>query len=113
MENELARTRLIRLLSGESQNDPPAATTAESTADTELLDAYSRAVIHVVDTVGPAVVNIAVGRTTPRGEQNGAGSGVVIAPDGYILTNSHVVKGSTRLAVAFTDGSTRAAKVVG
>jgi S1-C subfamily serine protease len=85
----------------------------EPTSDQELLDAYSRAVVHVVDAVGPAVVNIGVGRKTRRGEQSGAGSGVVIAPDGYILTNSHVVHGATRLTIAFTDGSTRAATLVG
>jgi S1-C subfamily serine protease len=84
-----------------------------TSSDRELLDAYSRAVVQVVDAVGPAVVNIGVGRATRRGEQNGAGSGVVIAPDGYILTNSHVVHGATRLTIAFTDGSTRAASVVG
>jgi S1-C subfamily serine protease len=81
--------------------------------DMELLDAYSRAVIHVVDAVGPAVVNIAVDRISRRGEQHGAGSGVVIAPDGYILTNSHVVHGASHLTVGFTDGSTREARVIG
>ncbi len=81
--------------------------------DLQLLDAYSRAVVHVVETVGPAVVNIAVSRNTPRGEQHGAGSGVVIAPDGYVLTNSHVVHGATKLSVGFTDGSTQAASLIG
>jgi S1-C subfamily serine protease len=63
------------------------------TSDVELLDAYSRAVIKVVDTVGPAVVSISVGKQTSKREPDevGAGSGVVIAPDGYILTNDHVV----------------------
>jgi S1-C subfamily serine protease len=105
-----ARFRLV------STGDPDRASAEpprDAATDQELLDAYSRAVIHVVDTVGPAVVNIGVGRATRRGEQSGAGSGVVIAPDGYILTNSHVVHGATRLAITFTDGSTRAASVVG
>ena len=63
-------------------------------ADLALLDAYSRAVISVVDAVGPAVVSISVGNHEPNqaGDQIGSGSGVVIAPDGYILTNDHVVK---------------------
>ena len=62
--------------------------------DQALLDAYSRAVIDVVDRVGPAVVRLAVhGRLRPdRGGQSrgGTGSGVIMAPDGLILTNSHV-----------------------
>jgi S1-C subfamily serine protease len=80
-----------------------------ATPDSELLDAYSRAVIHVVESVGPAVVNIRVG----RGNGRGAGSGVVVAPDGYILTNHHVVNGTGRLTTALTDGSTFEAAVVG
>jgi len=106
------RTRL-RLVAAEDADRGGTAPLGEPASDRELLDAYSRAVIQVVDTVGPAVVNIGVGRTTRRGEQNGAGSGVVIAPDGYILTNSHVVHDATRLTITFTDGSTRAASVVG
>lgn len=54
--------------------------------DVELLDAYSRAVITVVDAIGPAVVSISVGRQSQWNEENiGVGSGVIIAPDGYIL----------------------------
>lgn len=103
----------LRLIASSDPDRAGGAPVAEAGSDQELLDAYSRAVIHVVDTVGPAVVNIGVGRATRRGEQSGAGSGVVIAPDGYILTNSHVVHGATRLTITFTDGSTRAATVVG
>jgi len=83
--------------------------------DTELLDAYSRAVIAVVEAVGPAVVSILVGRgQRPRaGDQIGAGSGVVIAPDGYILTNAHVVQDSKALEVALTDGTRLSAALIG
>lgn len=85
------------------------------TADVELLDAYSRAVMTVVDTVGPAVVSIAVGKPASGTaiEQTGAGSGVVIAPDGYILTNHHVVHQAKRLTVTFTDGGSSEATRVG
>ena len=107
------RRSRLRLVSAEEADRAGAAPTGEPASDRELLDAYSRAVIQVVDAVGLAVVNIGVGRATRRGEQNGAGSGVVIAPDGYVLTNSHVVYGATRLTITFTDGSTRAASVVG
>ncbi len=84
-------------------------------SDVELLDAYSKAVITVVDAVGPAVTSISVGKQT-RGsepEQVGAGSGVVIAPDGYILTNDHVVHNAQQLTVRLTDGTTLGATIVG
>ena len=103
----------FRPIAADDVDRAAAAQVGATSPDSELLDAYSRAVIHVVDSVGPAVVNIGVARPSRRGERSGAGSGVVIAPDGYILTNSHVVHGATRLTITFTDGSTRAASVVG
>jgi S1-C subfamily serine protease len=65
--------------------------------DHDLLDAFSRAVTDVVDTKGPAVVSIGV-RVPGRRffTREGAGSGVVVTPDGYLLTNSHVVNGAGR-----------------
>ncbi len=83
--------------------------------DADLLDAYSRAVINVVDTVGPAVVGISIGKEAPGygPEQIGAGSGVVIAPDGYVLTNDHVVHNADRLSVTLADGRTLTATLVG
>jgi len=88
---------------------------APSAADAELLDAYSRAVTAVVDRVGPAVVSIHVGegRRAPEFEPAGAGSGVVITPDGYILTNSHVVANAREIRALFIDGHKLAATVVG
>jgi S1-C subfamily serine protease len=86
----------------------------EPPGDLELLDAYSRAVISVVDRVGPAVVSVAVkGRSRKRGAGDGAGSGLVFTPDGYILTNAHVVAGARELKVALTDGSEASARLVG
>ena len=78
--------------------------------DGEALDAYSRAVVDVVSQVGPAVVSIA--RASRRGP-GGAGSGVVFAPDGYVLTNAHVVAGADELELGFTDGTSSKAGVVG
>jgi S1-C subfamily serine protease len=83
--------------------------------DSELLDAYSRAVIEVVETVGPAVVSLSVDRNGDGDEDDdgGAGSGVVIAPDGYILTNDHLAQGAKGISVTLMDGTIMAARVVG
>jgi len=81
--------------------------------DQALLDAYSRAVIDVVDRVGPAVVGLAVRAEKSRG---GTGSGVVVAPDGLILTNSHVAGASgagARIAVTTAEGQDLRARLVG
>ena len=78
-----------------------------------LLDAYSRAVIDVVERVGPAVVRLDV---TGSGEHRhgGTGSGVIVAPDGLVLTNSHVVGGTAaRVKVTTVDGRSLTARVVG
>ncbi len=85
------------------------------TSDVELLDAYSRAVVTVAEAVGPAVVSIGVEKPVPgrRMEMAGAGSGLIIAPDGYILTNSHVVHGAKKLEVALTNGDSFAATLIG
>ena len=92
---------------------PPAS--PHVTGDTELLDAYSRAVVSVAEAVGPAVVSMIVGgRSTVREfGRMGAGSGVIITPDGYVLTNSHVVHDATRLEASLTDGRTVGAVLVG
>ena len=81
--------------------------------EAEILDAYSRAVIRVVDSVGPSVVQIGGGRRRERDDASGAGTGVVVAPDGYALTNSHVVRGKRRLGVTLADGRTTSARLVG
>ena len=83
--------------------------------DGELLDAYSRAVVKVVETVGPAVVSIHAGiRSRGYGPmREGTGSGVLFTPDGYILTNSHVVHEAKHLDVTLTDGRTLKAEKVG
>jgi len=89
---------------------PPAA------ADAELLDAYSRAVTGVVEQVAPAVVSVEVNhrrRSAAPRESQGAGSGFVFTPDGFILTNSHVAHRASRTDVTFADGRRLRAELVG
>ena len=80
-------------------------------SDEALLDAYSRAVTHVVDEVGDAVVRVDV-RDAKR-QRGGSGSGVAVASDGLILTNSHVVSGQHRVELALTDGRRLSGRVIG
>ena len=87
----------------------------------DLLDAYSRAVVTVAEKVGPSVVSIKttqeVKARTPRGvvpfDMSGGGSGVVITPDGYILTNSHVVNNTKGLEVSLSDRRSLSAQLIG
>lgn len=85
--------------------------------DSLLLDEYSRTVVAAVDRVAPAVVNIDIkhqlnSRRGPR-EVGGSGSGFVIAPDGFILTNSHVVHEATAVVVNLSDGREYPAQLIG
>jgi S1-C subfamily serine protease len=80
-------------------------------APTEELDPYSAQIVNAFDRVGPAVVHvIAFG---PEGRPKGQGSGVIFTPDGYVLTNAHVVAGASKLRASFTDGQVRDAALVG
>src|SRR5262245_42297074 len=82
--------------------------------DEELLDAYSRAVIGVVERVGPAVVRVDRLRESRRSRRSeGSGSGFIFTPDGLILTNSHVVSGAEHLNVTTADGRSHHADVLG
>src|SRR3954470_13113503 len=80
-------------------------------SETEALDAYSRVVTGVAEKLGPSVANLRISR---RGRLAGAGSGVVITPDGFLLTCAHVVAGGrSRARASFTDGSDVEVSVVG
>jgi S1-C subfamily serine protease len=96
-----------------AEMDVRAPSLGASDDDTPLLDAYSRTVSGVVEKVAPSVVNIRVEHENRRGTGQGSGSGFIIAPDGFILTNSHVVHGAKSLEVTLADSRTFQAKVVG
>src|SRR5947207_14844870 len=91
----------------------------ENQNDLDLLDAYSRAVIAATERVNPAVVRIDVrkvrgGAQRRRGQEGGgSGSGFLITPDGFILTNSHVVHNAEQLQVELKDARTFAADPTG
>ena len=80
--------------------------TASLLDDGDLLDHYSRAVIHAVEAAGPSVVKI-------DAEQRGSGSGFLFAPDGLSVTNSHVVARATAVTASLPDGSQGRADIVG
>jgi S1-C subfamily serine protease len=97
-------------LSGEAAAEPsrPCEVDQAAVSSVDLLDA-------VVEAVGPAVVSISVGQETSRSEFEpmGAGSGFAIAPDGYLLTNSHVVADAKKIETTFMDGRRLEATLVG
>ena len=90
-------------------SEPQAAPVSPPSGD-PLLDAYSRAVVDVVERAGPAVLAVEVGGK--RGPA-GAGSGFVVTPDGYVMTNSHVVSSARAIRVKTPAGETADAHVVG
>ena len=112
-----SRPRFIDDLSG-AAGAAPDASTPHLLDDTALLDHYSRTVIGALERVRQAVVYISVERHTPgnshgRGTRGGTGSGFLFTPDGYLLTNSHVVHGATHIRVTLAEGATYDADLVG
>lgn len=86
---------------------------AGGTDDVELLDAYSETVAGTVERVRDAVVAIAAHAAPGKGGHSGTGSGFLFTPDGYLLTNSHVVHGAARLEVLRPDGTRSEAQLLG
>lgn len=85
---------------------------SEADSDLELHDAYSRAVMGVVERIGPSVVSLRV-KSGARRSAMGQGSGLIVTPDGYVLTNSHVVHHAHDVTVELIDGRSVQARVVG
>src|SRR6201999_1949885 len=91
-----------------------AAPAAKPVDDQPLLDAYSNAVIGVTERVGPAVVRVETGSKTPDPRaRGGLGSGIVISPDGLVLTDSHVVGSSRQIRLQDIEGVVTDARVLG
>lgn len=103
-----------------SQIDSDQRSAGVGSPEADVLDAYSQAVVSAVETVGASVVSVGMARRAPeqwrrRGmpEMRGAGSGVIITPDGYILTNSHVVSQADRIEIRLQDGRELLATPIG
>lgn len=95
---------------GEQSSPAPQPVHRSTTSDANLLDAYSQAVIHVVETVSPAVISITARGANGRG---GGGSGFIVTPDGYAITNSHVVDDRPKLEAETAEGDRLRAEIVG
>ncbi len=107
--NDLSRPFILPVLDAGGAG-PGESVPGSAPGDPDLLDAYSRSVTAAVRRIRPAVVHIGVHR---EGKAQGSGSGFVITPDGYVLTNSHVASKASSLVVSLPDGRETAAQLVG
>jgi len=113
--------RGIRRVLHEGMANPNVKAVQSETSEFELADAYSRVVAGVAEKVSPSVVNIDVrrparpsgAREAPGPEERANGSGFIFTPDGFLLTNSHVVNGMTGISAALSDGRRFPAELIG
>ena len=121
IENRRMSTRAIRSVIHEGAASPDPGTARHEAAESEAIDAYSRVVSGVAEKVSPSVVNIDVrrqagpsrARGTAAPEERANGSGFIFTPDGFLLTNSHVVNGMTRIDAVLPDGRRFRAELIG
>jgi len=112
------KTSAVKRIHNTNAGENPASGPAP-VADTDdvLLDAYSQAVVQAAERISPSVVFIEVSKALPQGrgprDAKGSGSGFVLTPDGFILTNSHVVHGAAKVSVALSAGPRFDATIVG
>lgn len=92
------------------ETQPPSSAPVD---DGPLLDAYSQSVTRIVDEVGAAVVRVATPPDAAVKRRGGSGSGVIVSPDGLVLTNSHVVQQARQVRIAASDGREAEASVLG
>jgi S1-C subfamily serine protease len=102
----------LKMVSDEVADATPPAQ-PERLPDADAFDAYSRTVSGVAERLSPSVAHLAVSRRTRRGRAEGAGSGVAISSDGYMLTSAHVVAGGNGVSATFSDGRELGGEVVG
>jgi S1-C subfamily serine protease len=105
---------LLRVVDGDPDVSPPAPDrSAAGARERDALDAYSRVIVNVAESLGPAVVNLRATNGESGRRSGGSGSGFLFTPDGFLLTNHHVVGRSNRLRIRLKDGREVSGRVVG
>src|SRR5438132_5922662 len=108
----MADARYLDVILGDG--DQSSSFDGEPKEDDDALDAYSKVITRVAERLIPSVANLRVSRRGWRGaDAQGGGSGVVITPDGFIVTSAHVVAGTSRGGASFVDGREFDIEIVG